>query len=140
MVIIKITLWTDRWILLFLQVFTSTLMIMVRVRKKSFDRKKKRRNIFLFLKFFESRSFDSPYPFLLDNFQIESDNLDNGMSIVFKLFIHCTMKKSRASYFLIDFVTCCFNKRQTNLSEPYRCKTDRVADILINLIDIDIIG
>lgn len=115
---------------------------MVRVKKKkSFDRKKerkKRRDIFLFLKFFESRSFDSP--FLLDNFQIESDNLDNGMSIVFKLFIHCTMKKSRASYFLIDFVTCRFNKRQTNLSEPYRCKTDRVADILINLIDIDIIG
>lgn len=110
-------------------------------KKKSFDRKKerkKRRDIFLFLKFFESRSFDSP--FLLDNFQIESDNLDNGMSIVFKLFIHCTMKKSRASYFLIDFVTCRFNKRQTNLSEPYRCKTDRVADILINLIDIDIIG
>lgn len=116
---------------------------MVRVKKKSFDRKKerkKRRDIFLFLKFFESRSFDSPYPFLLDNFQIESDNLDNGMSIVFKLFIHSTMKKSRASYFLIDFVTCRFNKRQTNLSEPYRCKTDRVADILINLIDIDIIG
>lgn len=112
-------------------------------KKKSFNRKKerkKRRDIFLFLKFFESRSFDSPYPFLLDNFQIESDNLDNRMSIVFKLFIHCTMKKSRASYFLIDFVTCRFNKRQTNLSESYRCKTDRVADILINLIDIDIIG
>lgn len=106
-------------------------------KNHSIERKKERKEG-IFLKFFESRSFDSP--FLLDNFQIESDNLDNGMSIVFKLFIHCTMKKSRASYFLIDFVTCRFNKRQTNLSEPYRCKTDRVADILINLIDIDIIG
>lgn len=86
MVIIKIILWTDRWILLFLQVFYNHTYgcDSSKKKKKSLERKKEKKGYFLIFEIFRiSRSFDFPHP--LDNFQIESDNLDNetGMIVSF---------------------------------------------------------
>lgn len=119
----KTTTSTERWLLLklhsgqidgyccFCKFFRTTLMVVIRVKKKkSLERKKEKKGYFLIFEIFRiSRSFDSPHP--LDNFQIESDNLDNetGMTVSFLNYLYIVQWKKYIKQLFNIFWTIHFN-------------------------------